>query len=250
MIRRLGHQAATGGEHICYGSTESLKAAKHGAVQVLLVKAGEEDNHAHIIATTFLHGGRVARVASKEVDELGCIALLVYEWCILDIDESVETTAPPHTEAGSTSLTPPLPMRTLTFFASAEAPVEPTVPTPTPTLQDELELLLAMFGDERRVRQLAPYDGTHFLLHVADTCQSTDDYLILEFHLPQQYPNALPLVTAPFGQLASRVLTDEEATAAAASCCARVGEDNLGGPVIFSMYDAAREWLLDAAAAA
>lgn len=142
--------------------------------------------------------------------------------------------------------TPPLPQRTLTHFAPADAPVEPVEPAPS-SCADELELLHAMLGGERKVRMLEPYDGTRFVLHVEAAGDPAAGYLILDFALPAAYPDEQPLVTSPYGQVGSRELSVDEAAAAANYCRASVSDDALSGPVLYSMYDAAREWLADMA---
>jgi len=264
MLTRLQHDVAIASGRMCYGAADLREAASCGAVQVLLlgrhVAVFDDALHEEV----WRHGGRVIQVRhdNQELDMLGTCALLLFaiDDAELDADDTVEKSpsakrqkswgesslamALPTTSTASFLEGPPTPQRTLTDVATPGAPVELIAEAPSSSLADEMALLHAMF-DRKFLRQLAPFNGTHFLLLVEDTCDDdTPAWLILEFALPVSYPEAPPIVTAPFGQVGTRVLSDDEAAAAAASCSASV-EGELGEPVLYSMYDAARAWLLE-----
>jgi hypothetical protein len=171
--------------------------------------------------------------AAQHLIDLLCFAALL-RFALTDAEEDSEASGDDSSET-PTPLLPPLPRRTFTYFAPG-APVEPI--HPAASVADELLLLTSMFAEERKLRMIEA-DGTHFLIHVEDASEP-GTYLVLEFALPEAYPDSIPVVTAPFGQLSNRVLSEAEAAAAAESCCASVADDDLGGPMLYSMYDAAR----------
>ena len=242
MIERLQHQVATN-DLIAYGNAELLLAAESGAVEALLIGEHETCDDT-IVASVRQHGGNVIylQAPNKELDMLKAVALLRFSLCIVDDHEAGNLSR--QASNSKEELTPPKPSRTLTYYAPTDAPVQPA--SPSDTIADELDLLISMFAEERKLRMLSQ-DGTRFLLHV--DAGEPSSYLILEFALPASYPECPPVVTAPFGQLDHHVLSVDEAAEAAASACAVVDADP-GSPVLYSIYDAAREWISSAAAAA
>lgn len=246
MQQQLDHGLATGSDLVCFGAHDVRTAAESGAVAVLLIHSDECGSHMH--ETVWTHGGQIVRAShDPNVEGLGMAALLRFSFHMVEpTHEETVFVAEGNNESSQPQLDDaalPMAQRSLTFFAPAGAPVEPT--ESVPAMSAELELLSAMFSEERKMRMLEPYDGSHFLLHVDATSDTSNGYLILEVIVPQAYPEeALPLTTVPFGQLGDgRVLSHEETTAAAASCCASVTVENLGEPMMFCIYEAAREWL-------
>lgn len=261
MLETLAHHVAVGSSRLAYGVTELHSAANQGSVSVLLV--GDRHLAANrkqltsecqeLSEMVLAHGGRVIVVPGEchELEMLGVAALCRHD--LFEVDEYSQSSSPPAKKqkswgeaslaAALPSVSPPSPLRTLTDVAGPSAPVEPIDETPSASLADELSLLNSMFGGERKyLRQLAPFDGSHFVLFVE--CETASAWLILEFAVPSAYPDVPPVVTAPYGQVGERALSVDETAAAAASCCASVA-DELGGPVIYSVYDAARVWLLE-----
>ena len=255
MLRKLQHAVATGSDYLAYGRDDLNTAASTGAIAVLLIGAdiwlsGSATHGADeiVVSKVRAHGGRVVRAhtPNKELDMLGACALLRFP---LPEITDVESEGGTGEEVPSAASAPPAIKRTLTYFAPWGAPVAPIGPVP-PAVADEIELLSAMFGDEKKLRMAGePYDGTHLLLQV-DSVEHTACYLILELVLPPAYPAAAPpLVSAPFGTLNGRRLTSEETAACAAWCLEHAAEEK-GAPVLYSLYEAAREWLTTTAAAA
>lgn len=245
MLDQLQRHVATGSDSIAYGPAELQKAAASGAIKVLLTRTACDASLTSIVAA---HGGLIVPVrdgASEALDMLQTVALLHYPFSTIDTEEEEEcscSSEPSPCDEPGKLLPLPLPCRTLTHYAPSDAPCEPLVEPAASSAKEELELLAAMFGSDRKLRMLAPFDGSRFLLHVdAGDASEATGYLILEFSLPDAYPAAPPVVTAPFGSAGNRVLSEVETAAAAASCCAEVG---VGAPMLFAMYDAAREWLV------
>ena len=81
-------------------------------------------------------------------------------------DENETAAVQEQEETGSSSELPSPPgvQRTLTFFAPCDAPVQPIGDATPAGAADELELLVAMFGEDRKLRMCEPFDGSHLLL--------------------------------------------------------------------------------------
>ena len=259
MLKKLQHAVATGSELLAYGRDDLNFAASSGAIAVLLISsdawlAGDASHGADecLVSRVRANGGRVVRAfgPNYELDMLGACALLRFPIPLLEIESDAEQTGVALVVPPSA---PPAIKRTLTYFAPFGAPVTPIGPVPS-AVADELELLTAMFSEERKLRMAGePFDGTHLLLQVDSVEHTTlcsTCYLILELTLPPTYPAEPPCVSAPFGVLPNgRALTSEETTACAARCLEHAAGEE-AAPVLYSMYEAAKEWLTATAAAA
>jgi len=255
MLQQVDRYLSVGSEFVCFGDLDVSKAARSGAVSVLLIGQCVELNGVCVDPheTVWAHGGQVVRSHHQQVNGLGMVALLRFPFSVVEGSDDVdnEDMAAPDAqrteERGREAMQAamPLPARSLSFFAPAGAPVAPT--DSVPAISAELELLSAMFADERRMRMMEPFDGSHFLLHVDTHSGDANCYLILEIIVPDAYPaEASLLVTIIFGQVSNgEVLCRAETEAAAASCCASMTPDRFGEPMVFAMYEAAREWLAE-----
>ena len=257
MIEKLQYAFATASELLCYGRQDLKNAAMAGAVDTLLISGDAwltsvEDE---TVVLTKRHGGRVVRACSPhyELDLLGVCALLRFP--MREESDEHEIKAVEEQEAASSSSEPtcacsppPSVRRTLTFFAPCDALVHPTEGPNPAGAADELQLLTAMFGEDRKLRMCRP-DGSHLLLQV-DAVEHDACYVILEVILPPCYPEESPIVTAPYGVLPSgRTLSSLQMEACAKQCldCAGALTDE-SAPALYSMYEAAREWLSTTAA--
>jgi hypothetical protein len=257
MIDKLQYAYATASDLLCYGQQELKSAAIAGAIDTLLIGGdawltGTEDDG--VVSLVRCHGGRIVRAygPNEALDLLGVCALLRFP--MPEQSDENETAAVQEQEETGSSVelpSPPSVARTLTFFSPCGAPVHPIGDAIPAGAADELELLVAMFGADRKLRMCEPFDGSHFLLQ-CDAIEHDASYVILEIILPSCYPECSPLITAPYGVLpGGRTFTSEQMEACAKQCldCARELADD-STPALCPIFDAARDWLAATADAA
>ena len=243
MLLELQRAMAVVADTLAYGNLEISAAAEAGAIRILFVDHTSSESSRDLqrcIRRVIEKGGKVVR-AQNHIQGLSAVALLRFPLSDVALDSLVDDQSTTSAAVPSHS-TPPTVERTLTFFAPVDAPVDPIEPVP-PEVEPELALLGAMFAGERKLRQCAPFDGTHLLLQVDSGGLESECYLVLELILPPTYPASVPTVATLFGRLPNgRALSDNEMAACTAACLAHVASD-AGDPVLYSLYEAAREWL-------
>ena len=257
MIHKLQYAFTMASDLLCYGRDDLKSAAVAGAIDTLLISGdawltGTEDNG--VVSLVKRHGGRVVRACgpNEALDLLGVCALLRFPMPE-ESDENETAAVQEQEETGSSSELPSPPgvQRTLTFFAPCDAPVQPIGDATPAGAADELELLVAMFGEDRKLRMCEPFDGSHLLLQ-CDAIEHNACHVILEIILPSCYPESPLLITAPYGVLPGGLtLTSEQMEACAKQCldCAQeLAKDS--APALCSIFDAARDWLASTADAA
>merc|ERR1712167_348392 len=253
MIEKLQSAFAAASDLLCYGHHDLKSAAFAGAIDVLLIGGeawltGNEDEG--VVCLVKKHGGRVVRAAGPnyELDMLGVCALLRFPMPEESDDNETAVVQQQQEETGSSSLLPAPPVRrTLTFFAPCGAPVHPVDPIPSGAA-DELALLSAMFGEDRKLRMCEPFDGSHFLLQV-EAMEHDACYVIIEVIIPPCYPEACPAVTVPYGVLPSgQTLSSEQMEVCARECLdaaavLAVESAPESAPALYPIYVVARDWL-------